>query len=181
MGLGEVWGGFLSGLGQLLAFLYDLVPSYGIAIILLTIFVRLLMLPLTVKQTRSMQALTKLQPEVKKIQAKHKGDRQKTNEEVMKLYQEAGANPLGGCWPMLLQMPVYFALYRLFVDCGRFITKAGKRICAPGFIGVKYLPQGSALHAAMIGGHAGFLGMDLGLTPTQVYRAQGIIPAIPYG
>lgn len=180
-GFSELWTGLLEGLGQLLSFLYDLVPSFGLAIILLTIAVRMLMLPLTVKQTRSMQAIQKLQPEVKKIQAKHKGDRQKTNEEVMKLYQEAGANPLGGCWPMLLQMPVFIALYRLFVDCGKFVTKAGKRICAPGFIGVKYLPAGSALRAAMIGGQAGFLGMDLGLTPTQVYRADGIIPAVPYG
>lgn len=180
-GFAELWTGLLEGLGQLLSFLYDLVPSFGLAIILLTIGVRMLMLPLTVKQTRSMHAIQKLQPEVKKLQAKHKGDRQKTNEEVMKLYQEAGANPLGGCWPMLLQMPVFFALYRLFVDCGKFITRAGKKICAPGFIGVKYLPTGSALRTAMIGGQAGFLGMDLGLTPTQVYRADGILPAIPYG
>lgn len=104
-------GALLQTLGYALSFLYEAVPVYGVAIILLTIAVRVLLLPLTIKQTRSMQAMGKLQPKVKELQRKHKGDRQKLNEEMMKLYREHGANPLGGCLPLLLQLPVFFALY----------------------------------------------------------------------
>lgn len=107
----QVAGALLQTLGYALSFLYDLVPVYGAAIVLLTIAVRLLLLPLTIKQTRSMQAMGRLQPKVKELQRKHKGDRQKLNEEMMKLYREHGAKPLGGCLPLLLQLPVFFALY----------------------------------------------------------------------
>src|SRR3954471_2752902 len=98
-------------LASLLAFFYGLVPKYGIAIILLTIFVMLLLTPLTVKSTRSMLAMQRLQPEIKRLQQQHKNDRQALNEAMMAFYKEHNVNPLGGCLPMLLQMPVFFALY----------------------------------------------------------------------
>jgi YidC/Oxa1 family membrane protein insertase len=101
----------LGGLGSLLAGFYSVIPSYGLAIILLTIVVRLVLFPLTYKQTRSMQAMQRLQPKVKELQRKHKGNRQKLNEELMKLYKEHQVNPLGGCLPLLLQFPVFIALY----------------------------------------------------------------------
>jgi YidC/Oxa1 family membrane protein insertase len=69
------------------------------------------LIPLTIKQIRSMAAMQKIQPELKKLQAKHKGNRQKLNEEMMKLYREHGVNPLGGCFPLLMQAPVFIALY----------------------------------------------------------------------
>jgi YidC/Oxa1 family membrane protein insertase len=106
-----MWQALLNGVGQALAFFYDLVGSYGLAIILVVVAVRILMLPLTIKSTRSMQAMSKLQPELKALQKKHKGDRQKLQEETMKLYKEHQVNPLGGCLPLLLQMPVLFALF----------------------------------------------------------------------
>src|SRR5438132_8924099 len=102
----------LALMGRGLSFFFDLVPSYGLAIILLTVAVRLVLLPLTIKQTRSMQEMQRLQPEVKRIQAKYKGDRQKMNEEMMNLYKEHKVNPLGGCLPLLLQLPIFWALYR---------------------------------------------------------------------
>lgn len=104
MGLFEVFSGALTGF-------YALIPNYGLAIILLTLAVRILLLPLSIKQTRSMREMQVIQPEVKKIQAKHKGDRQKMNEEMMALYKEHGVNPLGGCAPLLLQFPVLIALF----------------------------------------------------------------------
>jgi YidC/Oxa1 family membrane protein insertase len=82
-----------------------------VAIILLTITVMLLLFPLTAKSSRSMLAMQRLQPEIKKLQAKHKGDRQKLNEEMMKLYQENKVNPLGGCLPLVVQFPVFIALF----------------------------------------------------------------------
>jgi YidC/Oxa1 family membrane protein insertase len=108
------WQGILDGLGAVLAWLYNLVPNYGVAIILLTIVIRVLLLPLAVKQIRSMQAMQAIQPRIKSIQQKYKGKpdaRQKVNEETMALYKEYGVNPLGGCLPLLLQFPVLIALF----------------------------------------------------------------------
>jgi YidC/Oxa1 family membrane protein insertase len=107
----EALDGFLRGVGTLLSFFYSVVPSYGLAIILLTIVVRLVLLPLTIKQTRSMQGMQAIQPKVKELQRKYKGNRQKLNEELMKLYKEHQVNPLGGCLPLLLQAPVFITLF----------------------------------------------------------------------
>jgi len=104
MGLFEIFSGALTGF-------YALIPSYGLAIILLTLAVRIILLPLSIKQTKSMREMQRIQPEVKKIQAKHKGDRQKMNEEMMALYKEHGVNPFGGCAPLLLQFPVLIGLF----------------------------------------------------------------------
>lgn len=108
-----IWDALLDGLGSILSFFYQVIPSYGVAIILLTILVRVVLLPLTLKQLRSMQAMQRVQPKVKELQRKYKGNRQKLNEELMKLYKEHQVNPLGGCLPLLLQLPVFFALYQV--------------------------------------------------------------------
>lgn len=88
--------------------------SYGIAIILVTAIIRLILLPLNIKQTKSSIAMNELQPETKKIQEKYKNDPQRSQQEVMKLYKEKGANPLSGCLPMLIQWPIFIALYYVF-------------------------------------------------------------------
>jgi YidC/Oxa1 family membrane protein insertase len=87
--------------------------SWGVSIIMLTVVVRLLILPLTFKQVRSMQDLQRLQPEMKRIQERYKEDRQRMNQEMMKLYQEHKVNPLGSCLPILLQLPFFIALFYL--------------------------------------------------------------------
>jgi YidC/Oxa1 family membrane protein insertase len=115
------WQGLLGGLGWVLAKLYDFIPNYGIAIILLTIGIRLVLLPLGIKQIRSMQAMASLQPKIKAIQQKYKGNKQKQTEEMQRLYQEHGVNPLAGCLPMILQLPVLIALYAIL----RFPTNVG--------------------------------------------------------
>src|SRR3954471_17179679 len=94
-----------------LALFYELIPNYGIAIVLLTVAVMLILTPFTVKSTRSMLAMQRLQPELKRLQAQHKNDRQALNEAMMAFYKEHNVNPLSGCLPMLLQMPVFFGLY----------------------------------------------------------------------
>ena len=103
--------GFFEIFAAVLAFFYGLIQSYGLAIILLTVTVRIVLLPLSIKQTRSMREMQMIQPEIKRIQAKHKGNRQKMNEEMMALYKEHGVNPLGGCLPLILQMPVLIGLF----------------------------------------------------------------------
>jgi YidC/Oxa1 family membrane protein insertase len=123
----------LEGLGAVLTWLHDLVAgvgflepaAWGWAIILLTLIVRILLLPLAIKQTRSMRAMQKLQPQMKELQKKYKVDRsllkkdpeqykakkQKLNEEMMALYQREGANPAASCLPLLAQAPVFLALF----------------------------------------------------------------------
>ncbi len=88
--------------------------SYGFAIILMTLIIRLILLPLNIKQTKSSIAMSELQPETKKIQEKYKNDPQRAQQEMMKLYKEKGANPLSGCLPMLIQWPIFIALYYVF-------------------------------------------------------------------
>jgi YidC/Oxa1 family membrane protein insertase len=97
-----------------IVFLHDDVGfGWGAAIVGLTFIVRLLILPLSIKQIRSMRALQALQPQMKEIQEKYKDDRERMQREMMKFYQEHGINPLASCWPLLLQLPVFLALFYL--------------------------------------------------------------------
>jgi YidC/Oxa1 family membrane protein insertase len=105
------WQGLLDSLGAVIAFFYRLIPNYGVAIILFTLAIRVVLLPLGIKQIRSMQSMQAIQPKVKALQQKYKGNRQKLNEEMMALYKEHGVNPLSGCLPMLAQFPVLIALF----------------------------------------------------------------------
>ncbi|MCW2997010.1 MAG: YidC/Oxa1 family rane protein insertase [Solirubrobacterales bacterium] len=106
--------------------------GWGLSIIAMTIAVRILMLPLTIKQFHSMQAMQRLGPEMKKLQAKYKDDRQRLNQEMMKLYQTHQVNPFGSCLPLVAQMPVFISLfYMLRADlkidiCGDALRAAGK-------------------------------------------------------
>ncbi len=108
----QIWNGLLSGLNYILQAFYHL-GGYGVAIIMLTVVVKLILLPLTWKQTRSMLALQRLQPEMKKLQEKYKDDKEKLGQEMMKFYKENKVNPLSGCLPLLLQMPIFIALYEV--------------------------------------------------------------------
>jgi len=103
----------IDGSRAILEFWHGVVGSWGAAIILLTFTIRLLILPLTFKSVKSMQKLQVLQPEMKKIQARFKEDRQRMNQEMMKFYQENKVNPLGSCLPLLLQIPFFIALFYL--------------------------------------------------------------------
>jgi len=88
-------------------------PAWGLSIVLLTVTVRLLLFPLFVKQIKSQRRMQELAPKIKELQAKHKGDRETLNTELMKLYKDHGANPISGCLPLVLQLPVFFALFRV--------------------------------------------------------------------
>jgi YidC/Oxa1 family membrane protein insertase len=86
-------------------------PAWALSIVLLTVVVRLLLFPLFVKQIKSQRRMQQLAPKVQELKAKHKGDRETMNTEMMKLYKDNGANPISGCLPLLLQLPVFFALF----------------------------------------------------------------------
>lgn len=96
-----------------LQFIYRYIPNYGVAIILLTILIRLITFPLQYKSFKSMKKMQQIQPELQKIKDKYKDEPQKMQKETMDLFKKAGANPLSGCLPLLLQMPFFFAIYRV--------------------------------------------------------------------
>src|SRR3954447_1675846 len=113
---------FFAPFANLLAFFYSLWPSYGGAIALMTLAVMVVVTPLTLKGTRSMMMMQQLQPEMRKIQARYKDDRQKLNEELLKFYKENNINPLGGCLPLLVQMPVFLVLYQVLRGLTRRVS-----------------------------------------------------------
>jgi YidC/Oxa1 family membrane protein insertase len=100
----------------LMNFFYSIIPNYGVAIIILTMMTKILLWPLGVKSYKSMNEMKKLQPIMTEIREKHKGDKKKMNEEIMGLYRTYKINPMGGCLPMIAQIPVFFALYRMLYE-----------------------------------------------------------------
>jgi YidC/Oxa1 family membrane protein insertase len=111
----QIWDGLAKAMEFVLRFFYNLTGNYGISIILLTVVIRLALYPVIHKQNLSARAMQELQPEIKKLQEKYGKDPQRLNQEVMKLYREKGVSPLGGCLPLLIQLPFLFVLYRVLV------------------------------------------------------------------
>ena len=117
---------------EIMVFFHDRGLSWGLSIIFLTFVVRLVILPLTFKQVRSMQSLQRLQPEIKKLQERYKGDKQRMNQEMMRFYQEHKVNPLSSCLPVLLQLPFFIALFYMLQDdlridiCGQSKVPCGE-------------------------------------------------------
>ncbi|GAB4535149.1 MAG: YidC/Oxa1 family membrane protein insertase [Anaerolineae bacterium] len=114
----NIWQAFVGVIASALTTFADLIGglgipySFGLAIILFTLVIKLLTLPLTLQQLRASKAMQDLQPELQQLQKKYKGDREKLAQAQMELYKQAGVNPLGGCLPMVVQLPIWFALYR---------------------------------------------------------------------
>lgn len=112
-----MWQAIVDGVASILVYLYDLtvsigIPSYGLAIILLTLLVKIITYPLTAKQTYSMKGMQELQPKIKELQEKYKKNPEKLNQATMELYKEHKVNPLAGCFPLLIQMPILLALFQ---------------------------------------------------------------------
>jgi YidC/Oxa1 family membrane protein insertase len=160
---------FLAGL---LAFFYDVWPSYGGAIILFTLAIMLLLTPLSLKSTRSMIRMQRVQPELKRLQAQHKGDRETLNREMMAFYQANNINPFSSCLPLLIQMPVFLVLYRVL---------SGLTSKEDGVFDPKYLNQDSALYKALHGASEMVsFGMDLSRSAMQELTDDGLVRALPY-
>jgi len=160
-------------IAQILNFFYELVPNYAVAIMLMTLLVMIITTPLTLKGTRSMIKMQLLQPELKKIQEKHKGgDRNEMNQELMAFYQENQLNPLGGCFPLLVQAPVFLILFRLIQG----LTRRGD----DGTFDPNYLDSGSRLYQDLTNQtEMVAFGLDLSQSTTQAL-GQSIIHGMPY-
>jgi YidC/Oxa1 family membrane protein insertase len=169
-------------LARLLAWCYDVVPNYAFAITLLTIIVMVAITPLSIKGMRSMAEMTRLQPEIKKLQEQYKNDRIKQNQEMQALFSEHKVNPLGGCLPNLLPFPVFIVLYRLLE---RLTSKHHHHIFDPrrilnGLPNPHYLSPSSSLYHHLIadGGRMVSFGMDLGKSAKDPHGSVGA--AIPF-
>ena len=137
-----------TGLKWLLMLFYGLFPNYGIAIILVTLFVKIITYPLTKKSMESTMKMQALAPAIKEIQEKYKGNQQKINQEMAEFYKKIGFNPLSGCVPMLIQMPIFITMFQLFNN--HFELRGAMFI--PGWItdlsvpeSVWYFPEGVTL------------------------------------
>src|SRR4051812_4850803 len=160
-------------LAKALAFFYDLWPSYGGAILLFTLAIMLVLTPLSIKSTRSMIKMQRVQPELKRLQAQYKGDREALNREMMAFYQANNINPFSSCLPLLLQMPVFFVLFRVL----RGLTKFGH----DGTFNPSYLKHTSKLYIAL--DHKSQMvswGMDLAHSASRALTDDGIVKALPF-
>jgi YidC/Oxa1 family membrane protein insertase len=115
---GRVFTPLTGVVGDALEFFYSLGAPWWLSIVILTVIVRTLLFPLTVKQVKSMRAMQDLRPEMERIRAKYKDNKQKQQEEIMKLYQESGVNPFGSCFPLLVQMPIFITMFYVIKGFG---------------------------------------------------------------
>jgi|HubBroStandDraft_6_1064221.scaffolds.fasta_scaffold09738_3 YidC/Oxa1 family membrane protein insertase len=196
--IGQIFHPVFELFGLILAGLYAVWPNYGFAITGLTIIIMLALTPVTVKSTKSMIAMQRLQPEMKKLQAKYKGaeNREMLNQEMMRLYKENGTSPFGACLPSLLQMPFLIVLYTLirgltttvthghyYTNVAGVYTKCLQAVCgAP-----KYIPTSSQMHTNLVvnkGQMHWWFGMDLSSYPFSSHTSPGsagqAVLVIPY-
>lgn len=154
------------GIGYILGWIYDFIPNYGWALILFTLVVKLLLLPLGLKQQKSMTKMQVIQPKLEELKEKYKNDQQKQSQEMMKLYKEYDISPMGGCLPMLIQLPILFLLYRvLYKPLTYMLHMSSGEISA---LGVTYTK--GAMEQIEIAKKANlvdfdFMGIDLSLNP----------------
>jgi YidC/Oxa1 family membrane protein insertase len=160
-------------LADALAFFYDIWPSYAGAIVLFTLAIMLVLSPLAIKSTRSMIRMQRLQPEMKKLQAKHKDDREALNREMMAFYKANNVNPFSSCLPLLLQMPVFIVLYRVLHG----LTKTG----SDGTFDPAYLNHSSNLYKDLSSTNEMMSwGMDLSKSALEELSGDGFLVAVPY-
>ena len=180
-----------------LAWFYDLWPSFGMSIVMLTLLIMVILTPLTLKQTRSMIKMQHIQPELKKIQNRHKGDREQLNKEVMAFYQANEVNPMSSCLPMFVQMPVFIVLYQVIRGLTRRLSTLGDHagwvagrlagggelagpVSEPRVFYPDYLDPGSTLFHALRGStEMVSFGFDLSRSASDALSA-GVVDSLPY-
>jgi YidC/Oxa1 family membrane protein insertase len=192
--IGEIFHPLFELFGLILAGLYAVWPNYGFAITGLTIIIMLALTPVTVKSTKSMLAMQRLQPEMKKLQAKYKGpeNREALNQEMMRLYKENGTSPFGACLPSLLQMPFLIVLYTLIRGLSNTVSRGASYVNAAGQTAIcqaktcgapRYIPVHSQMHTALVNSQGQmhwWFGMDLSSLPLGHHGANQALLTIPY-
>ena len=151
---------FALGIGLLLSYVYDYTTSYGYSIVILTIIINVIIFPLTLRQTRSTKRMQDAQSDIKKLQKQHKDNKEELNKAMAAMYKEKGINPLGCILPLLVQMPIWFALFRVLQNPQRFI------------------PDSSNLSNSLsVSTNLKFFNMDLQISPSEVLEW---VERVPY-
>lgn len=195
-------------LGSVMKFIYGLIQNFGFSIIVFTVLVRVCMLPLVIKQQKSMAHMQKIQPALQELQKKYQYDKEKLNEETVKLYQQYKINPMSSCLPLVIQMPILFAIYGIIQNPATYILQPGAQGITQAMTALVENAEGLAAHStqldavAWVSNHmaeagtilanAGsaftaesffmnfnFLGLNLGYTPGSVAMTQPIYWLFP--
>ena len=163
---------FFQSAAWLIDTFYDWVGEYTIAIAMVSVAIMLLITPLTLKSTKGMLEMQRLQPEMKRLQNEHRGDRQQLNQEMMKLYQEHKVNPLASCLPLLAQMPVFIIMFQVLSG----LTRKGD----DGTFNPKYISEDTALYQSLDKATEMLsFGLDLAITPAQA-MGDDFVRGLPY-
>ena len=168
-------GYLYSAFGFVLKLIYDIVSNYGLSIILLTLLIKIIVLPLTLKQQKAMTNMQRIQPKLQEIQEKYKDDKEKASQETMKLYKEYGVNPMGGCLPLLIQFPILIAFYQVIQKPVQYMlsmpVKEIKALCET--CGINYKTSGAQILLAKELGKINFdfFGIDLSAVPWDQIKA----------
>jgi YidC/Oxa1 family membrane protein insertase len=160
-----------TALAALLAAVYAVVPNYGVAILVLSILWMLLISPLTLKSTRSMLAMQKLQPKLKQLQQQHKDDRQAFAAAQMELFKEHGVSPFGSCLPTLLPLPVFFALFEVIENLSHKVH---------GVAVPEYLSPSTLMYKNIVHAHGALNAFGLDLAKSALSSHASVLTALPY-
>ncbi len=156
--------------GELLGFIYSFVKDYAWSIILFTLFVKLMLLPLSIAQINSTKNMSKIQPEIKKLQEKYKNDKETLNVKTMELYKEHKINPVAGCLPLLIQLPIIFGLFKTLREPLEYVFLNNQAVASEalskGFLWIKDL------------GAPDFLGPLIGVNTGLIATLPGILPIV---
>ncbi len=125
-------------LGKLLGLIFSVVHSYGWSIVIFTIIVKVLLIPLSISQVKSTKAMSEIQPKVKELQERYKNDKETLNIKTMELYKQHSVNPLGGCLPLLIQLPILFGLFAVLREPATHVF-GGNEALANAATGVQFL------------------------------------------
>ena len=161
-------------LGHILRIIFEFVNNYGLSIVVFTLFVRLLLVPLMIKQIKSQKAMQDIQPKIKEIQEKYKNKPEKQKEELMKLYKDAKINPMAGCLPMFIQLPILMGLFALLRDPvahGVFATEAAYHAANHGFLWIASVSQTHNLSLGILSGVSAYF-MQKSMATTDESQAQ---------
>jgi len=157
-------------LGYLFRYIYLLVQNYGWTLVLFTVITKAVLLPLTLKQQKSMQQMQLIQPRMQELQKKYQYDKEKLNQETMKLYQENKINPMGGCLPLLIQFPILIALYNIIRNPLTYVVQLGKH----------GLPSIGDVHNALVSlGSTAQLHDQIKIAADMSHYADGLAQAFP--
>jgi YidC/Oxa1 family membrane protein insertase len=171
-GVGEAFHPVFAVLATALAVTFGLTASYGVAIVVVTVVIMALLMPMTLASIRSMVAMQRLQPEIKRLRQEYHGSehREQLNQELMRLYREEGIHPTGSCLPQLLQIPVVIVLYDVIRGLNNTLT-----IMVHGhpvtMVRPRYIPTSSRMYHSLVAGHGAmnWLGINLALRPFAVH------------